>query len=356
MVIIGAYQSTNPALRLSSGPQPIVAATNNGTQSRAGFTQTRDDIIRRAGRQVGAFAAGETPDDQTISDFAVALNAMVKAWDGIGIHVWTEMEAILFLQPGQVQYSIGGANFDNCTGADEWSQTTIAAPANEGDTVLDLSSVVGLDDNFNIGIVLASGSIQWTTVIGFLPDTTMIEIATALTDTVSVGANVFFYENKIIRPLRIPRATRYLYAQPGGISNETMMIPYSRQEYMDQPDKQSLGTVTNFFYAPYIGNAQQGPGLFYVWPAPQDVTAGVRFTWNRPIYDFADGESIPDLPQEWINCLTWNLAKQVAPEYDVTPDRWNIINQIATESLDLASGWDKEPQSIFFQVDLQRNG
>jgi hypothetical protein len=43
----------------------------------------------------------------------------------------------------------------------------------------------------------------------------------------------------------------------------------------------------------------------------------------------------------------------MAPEYDVPPDVFNRVQQMAAQKLALVSGWDKEPESINFGVDFQ---
>ena len=95
-------------------------ATTSGTAS---FSYGRDQIIKSAARKIGAIASGETPDAQTIQDFSDQLNIMVKAWNASGIHIWTEEEATLFLQPNQVSYVLGGTTTDQAA----WSQSGSSA-------------------------------------------------------------------------------------------------------------------------------------------------------------------------------------------------------------------------------------
>ena len=91
----------------------------------------------------------------------------------------------------------------------------------------------------------------------------------------------------------------------------------------------------------------------WVWPAPPDYTNFINFTWYRPIMDFTAPSNIPDLPQEWLNALIWNLAIEMAPEYDVPDSVFNRVQAKAAEKLALVSGWDKEPESVNFGVDFQ---
>lgn len=53
------------------------------------FDLTRTQIITAALRKLGAIASGATPDSNQLSDGADALNMMVKAWQNIGVRLWT---------------------------------------------------------------------------------------------------------------------------------------------------------------------------------------------------------------------------------------------------------------------------
>lgn len=52
------------------------------------FSVTRDDIIKRALRLIGALAQGETPTTDQVTEAAVALNGLVKAWEADGMPLW----------------------------------------------------------------------------------------------------------------------------------------------------------------------------------------------------------------------------------------------------------------------------
>jgi hypothetical protein len=75
------------------------------TSGTATFTYNRDQIIKMAYRKLGVINASETPSSQLVQDASDALNLWVKALNATGLHIWTEEEATLFLQPGQVSYA-----------------------------------------------------------------------------------------------------------------------------------------------------------------------------------------------------------------------------------------------------------
>lgn len=318
------------------------------TSGTSSFNFTRDQIITSAARKVGAIAAGEVLSSGAVSDFADQLNLMVKGWDASGLHIWTEEEATLFLQPNQIQYTVGGSTTDQAA-LTTFTATTLSAAAAQGATSINVVSATGFAANTFVGVVLNSGSIFWTTESG-APSGTAITLATGLTGAAAAGAAVYVYTSQITRPLRIVGARRYTFI--GAL--ETPMILMSRIDYRNLPNKTSPGTVTQLFYDPRGGANNQGQ--IFVWPAPPDATSAVKFTWWRMIQDFTSPANNPDLPNEWLNALIYNLAYQMAPEYDVPELRFNRLEKLAAGSLDLVMGWDREPESYLFGFNTDQTG
>ncbi len=316
--------------------------TTSGTST---FNLTRDQIIKSALRKVGAIESSETPSASMVSDCAEALNMMVKEWDTLGIHLWTEAEGALFLQPGQYQYSLGTGSTDHGTQTNppNYTQTSLDAAAVAGATSITVDSIANILNGDNIGVVLDSGDIFWTTVSGS-PSGVTVNLASGLTSAAASGNNVYDYTTAILRPLRIAAARRMLISS--GI--ETPMVRMSRLDYRDLPNKANTGIPTQFFYDPLGGAINYG--IIYIWPAPVDATNLVKFTWYRQIQDFNAAGNTPDFPQEWLNALVWNLAVEMAPEFDLTPTRFAVLKTQAKEKLDMVTGWDREPESIYFGV------
>jgi hypothetical protein len=77
------------------------------TSGTAVFARNRDQIIKAALRKLNAFESGETPDSDSISDAAEALNGMIKHWQASGIHIWRSAEGTVTLVAGTASYSLG---------------------------------------------------------------------------------------------------------------------------------------------------------------------------------------------------------------------------------------------------------
>ena len=326
------------------------------TSGTAAWNASITQMITAMYRKIGAIAEDETPTAGMYNDALFAGNALIKEWQALGIHVWTEEEAILFFQQGQPSYQLGGTGAggtgqDNCCDASSWVPMQVASPVAAGATAVVVNTLVApngvtVTSGDYFGIVLDSGMAFWTTVNG-VPSNNTVTLAAAIPagQSASPQNNAFDYATKIVRPLKVPMARRIYYQ--GGQNGPTLtpMTVLSRKEYMDLPQPLDPGVSTQFFYTPQLVS-----GIFYAWPNPQDANSGARFTWYRPLMDLTTPANTADLPQEWLNGLMWNIAKEMAPEFDVPPPRWAMINQMAAEKLDLIQSYDREPEPIYFGV------
>lgn len=301
-------------------------------------------IIRQAFQNVGAIDETETLNATMYESGLFQLSAMVKEWMATGLHVWTEEEAILFLQQGQVRYLIGGTNLDNVCDSSGYVRATINSPGSTGNTSLTLNSAVGFVIGMYFGVILDNGFTFWTMVSNVAGS--VVSFPLPLPSSASTGNFVFAYTTKSVRPLKVPSA-RLLYYQ-GLIENPMTVL--SRNEYENLPNKYSPGTPTQVFYSPKLVS-----GEFYIWPQPITGAYGVRFTWYRPIMDFNNPTDTADFPQEWINALIWGLSKEIGPGFTIPEQQWQRILLMAGEKLDLASNYDRESEPIQFGVGVDES-
>jgi len=316
--------------------------TTSGTYT---FGRNRDQIIKAALIKVGAVEAGDTPSSDDVTDAAVSLNAMVKHWQGTGVHIWTVGEATLFLQLDQVQYSLGSASSDHAS--ETVVQTELTADAISGATTITVDSITGISASDNVAVQVDDGTLHWTTVSG-APSGSTVTLATGLDDSASDGALVFVYTTKLIRPLKILSARRHNYVS----SLDTPMDEQDRIEYQEMPNKATEATPTSFFYDRRGG--ANALGRIHVWPEPASVEDAVKFTFARPIQDFTVAGDDPDLPQEWIDCMIYNLALRMADDYDVPDSKYTRIEKMAARLLAEMQWHEMELGTISFAPDMRR--
>jgi hypothetical protein len=318
------------------------------------YQPTTYQLIQGAARLVSAIQTGETLPDDEYADMLFALNGMISAWQASGIHVWSQLDATLFLQPGQILYQLGDGSPDRCCATSAWLQTANTVFANTGATSITVAETTTVNPNQgapntilsgdHFGVWLDDGTIFWTTVAG-APSGFSVPIATPLPSPASSGAQIVDYTADLVRPLRVPQMRRYTFAAPGGSPIETPMSSYSQLDYAQVPNKNTPGTPTAGFFQPTLGLAQAS-----IWPNPDSSLWAVKFTAQRPLQDFLTQGNTADLPIEWSSAIRFNLAKEISLEYDVPADRSQRIKDEADEKFAVVQMWDREPQSVYFGV------
>ena len=309
------------------------------TSGSSDFNVTRNEIIRAAAVLIGAVKASATLSSLIVSDFALALNAMVKRWAAKGLHVWTVAEATLFLLEDQTSYVLSTASTsDHAT--ESFVETTLSAAAASGAATFAVTSATGISAAMYIGIELDSGTFQFTTVTSIA--STTVTPAAVLTGAAASGNRVVAYTSKIVRPLKIVSARRYNFDD----ARDTPISIVARKDYYDLANKMQNGAVTQIFYDPRGG--ANATGMLKVYQSPDNVDDAIKFTWHRPIQDFDTSSDNPDLPQEWIDTLIYNLALVKAVEFDVPDSKFVKIKTLADQFLDDVSGFDREAEPIQF--------
>ncbi len=318
-----------------------MSGTTSGTYS---WDLTAQEIIYGALRLLSAIESGEVPPANEYEDALAALNGLIKQWQGSGIHLWTEADCTLFLQPNQAQYSLGANSSDHACLTQGSLLTTLSATALAAATTVTLTSVAGIAAGSQVGIWLDAGMVFWTTALA-APVGNVVTLAAPLPSQATSGAYAASYASALVRPLRVPAGRLvFLQAQAAQLI-EVPLMPMSRLYYASVPDKYVPGTVTQYFFDP-----QMGQGLMNVWPAPSSSATVLRFTAQLPIQDIGNSPNIAQLPQEWIACLRFNLAKELALEYDCPAPRLQAIAAMAAEKFAMAAAWDREPESGRFGV------
>ena len=77
------------------------------TSGTTSFSVTRDDIIKRALRLVGAISQGQTPNASLIDEASFALNGLIKALEAEGMPLWAITSTTIPLTAGSSSYTIG---------------------------------------------------------------------------------------------------------------------------------------------------------------------------------------------------------------------------------------------------------
>jgi hypothetical protein len=303
------------------------------TSGTVDFTSTRDDIITDALTNLRAIDPSETIEPGKLEQGARYLNRLVKLLQAQGLHLWTEVEATLFMDKGTRIYTFPTAY---ATGSEDFDDTTTSAAASSGDTTITVTAIGNIAVGDFISIELDSGSRQWTTVRLISGTTITLPLLITLDGDVASGNEVVAFTTKINKPMRVLSARRRIS------SVDSPLILVSREEYVDLPNKSSTGLVNEIYYKPLATT-----GELYLWPTGDTVTDRLSFTYQRPMEDFDSTSNNPDLPVEWHQMLVTSLAEMLAPAYGVTGRAYDIIKSQAVMAHRVVSGYDVETTSVY---------
>lgn len=311
--------------------------TTSGTDT---FAITRDDIITSAALETGDIALGEALDNDTLAQYNLRLNTWVKSLMADGAKLWAMQLATLFLQPGVGRYVLG-TDGANC--ATTYVRTTLASDAATAANTVQIADVAGMADGDNIGILLADGTLFWTTISGAPASSTTL--AAAMPGPATAGAQVFTYTTKISRPQRIDPDGAYWRSTA---LQDTPVAMISRTEYAQLANKGTRGKIVQAFYDPQLSN-----GVLSIWPTPDSATDVLNFWYERRLEDFVSGADEPDFAIEWGEALILGLAHLMAPTAGLSLAERQDLERRAAQALDKAEGYDREDVGVFFQPDMR---
>ena len=132
-------------------------------------------------------------------------------------------------------------------------------------------------------------------------------------------------------------------------SIDTPMFPLTRDEYFDQPNKAASGKPTSYYYTPRGGS--NATGKLYIWPV-DDAANTLKFTYLRQFEDLDSGTDDMDFPQEWEDCIVYNLGVKLGDYYGLPVT--DTVQREAAVMLDELKGFSREdPGSVYVGVDMQ---
>jgi hypothetical protein len=155
---------------------------------------------------------------------------------------------------------------------------------------------------------------------------------------------VYFFSENIQRPLSLFNIS---YAS-SATGSEIPVNLWAREEYMNQPDKGSSGTVTGGYYQPTSTN-----GTLYVWQTASNVNNVLRFDYREPLVIYGATSDTLEVPEEYMLPLKWAIAADIGPQYGVKPERQALLEQKAFMHLEDALANDAEGGSLFLAPDYR---
>jgi hypothetical protein len=126
---------------------------------------------------------------------------------------------------------------------------------------------------------------------------------------------------------------------------QRILARWERGQYIVLPNKDVSGSPTVFYF-----RRKRDSVTMTLWPVPTEET-NVYCTTARVIEDVTGLDQNLDVPQEWFETVTYNLAARLLDTFGITETRPVVASKIvamARELYDKLSGFDR-PSSVYLQ-------
>ncbi len=269
-----------------------------GTSGSFDWTATRNQIVNRSLRIIGAIDQEGSPTAAQLSNASEALNSIVKNLQTMNLGLWarewtTKALAIsTLLTHNAVNYLCVRSHTSSAAGA-------------TGD-----EPGVG-DDWETFWMVGGTGGAAWATATAY----------NAIGDFVPAADTIYIEEAFVRRadsdhPMRVIRYDAYL---------------------SDVGTKYSTGLPNVLAF----NNSLADPHAF-TYPQSDSVTDIIHYLRYRKLENFDGAANNPDAPVAWIEVLVFALARRLSPEYGLPLEERYYLGREATRFLNAAKKSDQE--------------
>ena len=327
--------------------------TTSGTvgSTSLDFAKLTEKVYRRCGVPTG----GITPE---LIDIAREnLYLLFQTLSNRGINLWAVDHVLLGLREHKATYDMPTGTIDVLNAS--YRQPTLVTP-----TTTTVVSPTEIDYDFSAA--------QQVTMIKFSPTIafTQLSILVGVSDDMinfdffALGTSAADYvaDEHYFFPMEPAWSKRYWVMAPVSVGHTVTGMAFefapsftdlvisrlNRDDYEALPSKRSEGTTS----LQYWFNRQIVPTMT-LWPVPSVETNCLYLTTHRQIQDVGAMVNTIEVPDRWIDAVTWNLAAMCAVECPVVPaDRIPLTQQMAQSSLILADGEERDTAPIYLAPNI----
>jgi len=302
------------------------------------FELTASQVISEAFDLIGVRSNEQPIQANETADGIRHLNLLLKTLSAKDLHIWMKREGVIFLNPGTESYNLSTTG-DRACYIDDFVSTTTTSAISSGVAVIPVSSSSGMAVGDQVGIKVSATSRVWSTILT-VDSSTQITLNDNLTANVSSGASVFTFTDKIDRPMRVLSVRRTTF----NVDSTIPVLVWSRQQYFDQVNKESQGTVISYYYSPQLTN-----GKFYVWQTASNVDQFLKVTFYKQLDDITDQSQTLEIPQEWQEAIVYALAARLGITYGCDAEQYNRVISAGGTLMEQIEEWDQEQGNLFIQ-------
>ncbi len=279
-------------------------------------------IIDTAVRRIGKSAEEQTPEIVEIAKNN--LHLVLNNLSNVGLNLWCLEEQFLPLVFGKAKYSLAdgtvdvlNTNYRRLNAVVGTETVTVTDVITEFDSTTDIvmmyidcietSVIVSFSEDgitYSNEMTLVTDEPKWFVIEG-VKDTSFVKIYNAVALTLN--------------------STQFVQSY-----SDLPMYRMNRDEYSYLPNKMKVGIPLQFLF-----DRQVNPTITF-WPVPNSASASniIQLYRNRHVGDVGDLTENIDVPQRWLEAITWQLAANMAFEVPgVAPERITLCGSKAKNAL-----------------------
>lgn len=264
------------------------------------FTQTRNQIIKRALRIVGVLAQGEEPTPEQLIEANECLTATLKSLSNDGVNLWKQTERRLDFSTAASQVTNNGKTY-LCIRSHTSSSTTEP----------------GTGANWHLYWKEHSNS-----------STTAWADATGYTGTGIIAIpDEIIYIDKVWYNLN---------------TSDSRITLINRYDFLDLTYKYDPGKPGQAWF-----EAAESP-LLHLDYSVDDTALTIRYLGQTFIDTFSGAGDTQDAPGQWVDALVYATASQLADEYQLALDERSYLTQKAIAKIRSARGATRDTRTGSF--------
>lgn len=298
-------------------------------------------IIDTAVRRIGKSAEEQTPEIVEIAKNNLFL--VLNNLSNVGLNLWCIEEQFLSLIFGKAKYSLPdgtvdvlNTNYRRLTKITGTETTTLTDVITEFNTTTDIVMLYIDCDEASVVVSFSDDNITFSDEITLVTDEPKWFIIDGIKDILSVK----IYNATALNLNSVKFVQSY---------SDTPMYRFNRDEYSYLPNKTSIGIPLQFLF-----DRQVNPTIT-LWPVPNSTAFEniIHLYRNRHISDIGDLTETIDVPQRWLDAITWQLAANMAYELPgIAPERITQCSGMAQKALGEVHIEERDNSGVYIAPDI----
>ncbi len=307
-------------------------------------------LLEHALRRCGLRAASQTPETVTIA--RESLYMLLLSLANRGINLWCVEKQLHGVQTGKAVYPSDAGTIDVLNVF--YSQPTQATGTDTSTATSYKTELASATRIVRIGIKFSAVTASSTLILAFSDDdaTYTTELTKTRTDW---ATNTWYWfdlptlpESTYFRATMSAAATWSEFYLASAI-NDLPVTQWNRDTWSAINNKNQLGRPSTSYYLEKLLTPQ-----ITVWPIPNNDTDQICMFVHRQVQDIGTLVQTLEIPNRWIEGITWQLALRLAFEIpEVDPARRSEVVTMSQQYLLEAEGDESDGAPIFLAPNIQ---